>query len=386
MNRIKSIILIATITSTLLAGCSLFSKDTGSEIVFDPVESENVKLIVDGVLVPKQISQILSSLNEQVETLMVSEGDIVNQGDLLLKLGGGEAFQAKISAAELEILQAQTEIDALKRLSSIELNKARINLAQSELDLITAQEVFKPFDTDDYQKKIDDAKVDRNNVEDDLATANDDLDTYKDLDKDNYLRVNAEKKVNDLELKLEDSQRKLDQLIHEKEKAQSELSLAEDTVSEARFQVDQKFNGADETKLALLQESLTKAKSDFDAAKQGLSKIEFQAPFSGRIMHVFVGQGDIVIPGQPLIIIGDVSQWYIETTDLTELDVNNVVIGDEVTMTADALPDHQFSGTIEKISDWYYEKGGDIHYQVRILLTNPVPNLRWGMTFGVEFP
>lgn len=386
MNRIKSIILIATITGTLLAGCSLFSKDTGSEIVFDPVESENVKLIVDGILVPKQNSKILSSLNEQVDTLIVSEGDIVNQGDLLLKLGGGEALQAKISAAELEILQSQTEIDALNRLSSIELNKARINLAQSELDLIKAQEVFKPFDTDDYQKKIDDAKVDRNNVDDDLATANDDLDTYKDLDEDNYLRVNAEKKVNDLETKMQDSQRKLDRLIHEKEKAQLELSLAEGTVSEARFQVDQKLNGADETKMALLQESLTKAKSDYDAAKQGLSKIEIQAPFSGKIMHVFVEQGDTVIPGQPLIIIGDVSQWYVETTDLTELDVNNIIIGDEITMTADALPDHQFSGTIEKIFDWYYEKGGDIHYQVRILLTNPVPNLRWGMTFGVEFP
>ena len=386
MNRIKLILLFATITSTLLVGCSLFSKDTGSEIVFDPVETENVKLIVDGILVPKQISQILSSLNDQVETLLVSEGDSVNQGDLLLKIEGVEAIQAKISAAELEILQAQTDIDVLNRLSSIELNKAQLNLAQSELELIKAQEVFKPFDTDDYQKKIDDAKIDRNDNKDNLSTANDDLDTYKDLDEDNYLRVSAEKKVNDLELKLEDSQRKLDRLIHEKEKAQLELSLAEDSVTEARFQVDQKINGADEIKMTLLQENLTKANSDYDAANQAFTKIEIHAPFSGKIMHVFIERGDTVVPGQPLIIIGDVSQWYIETTDLTELDVNNIVVGDKIAMTADALPGQQFSGTITKISDWYYEKGGDIHYQVRILLTNPVPDLRWGMTFGVEFP
>ena len=287
MNRIKSNLLIVLISSTLLTGCSLFSKDTGSEIVFDPVETENVKLIVDGILVPKQTSQILSSLNEQIETIFVSEGDLVNQGDLLLKLGGDESIQAIILAAEMEILQAQTDIDVLNRLASIELNKARLNLAQSELDLIKVQEVFKPFDTDDYQKKIDDAKVEKNDIEDDLATANDNLDTYKDLDEDNYLRVNAEKKVNDLELKLEDSQRKLDQLIHEKEKAQSELSLAEVTVTEARFQVDQKINGADEIKMTLLQESLTKANSDYDAANQALKKIEIHAPFSGKIMHVF---------------------------------------------------------------------------------------------------
>ena len=386
MKRVKSFILIILVTSTLLAGCSLFSKDTNNEIVFDPVVTETGKLIVDGMLVPKQTSQILASVNEQIETLFVSEGDSVNQGDLLLKFEGGEAVQAKISAAELEILQAKTDLDALNRLSAIELNKARINLAQAELALIKAQEVFKPFDTDDYQKKIDDAKVEKNDIEDDLATANDNLDTYKDLDEDNYLRVNAEKKVNDLELKLEDSQRKLDQLIHEKEKAQSELSLAEVTVTEARFQVDQKINGADEIKMALLKESLAKANSDYDAANQALNKIEIQAPSSGKIMHVFIEQGDTVVPGQPLIVIGDVSQWYVETTGLTELDVNNIVIGDKVTLTADALPDQQFSGTIENISDWYYEKGGDIHYQVRILLLNPDPGLRWGMTFAVEFP
>ena len=145
MKRVKSIILIILVSSTLLTGCSLFSKDTNSEIVFDPVVTETGKLIVDGMLVPKQTSQILASVNEQIETLFVSEGDSVNQGDLLLKFEGGEAVQAKISAAELEILQAKTDLDALNRLSAIELNKARINLAQAELALIKASGSFQTF-------------------------------------------------------------------------------------------------------------------------------------------------------------------------------------------------------------------------------------------------
>jgi multidrug resistance efflux pump len=386
MNRIKSILIILVITCTLITGCSLFTRDSGDELIFDSVNTEKSKLIVDGILVPKQTTEILSSLNEKVESLMVSEGDTVKQGDLLLKMTGREAFQANISAAQLEITQAQNEIDALKRLSSLELDKAKLSLAQNELDFIAAQEAFKTFDTDDYQKKIDDARVDRNDIEDDLATANDNLDSFKDLDGDNVLRVNAENKVSDLEVKLEDSQRKLDRLIHEKEKARLSLTIAEDTVTEARFQVDQKVNGADEIKMSLLNVSLTKAQSDYDSALERLEKTEYHSPFSGKVMHVFIESGDTVVPGQTLIIIGDVSQWYIETKDLTELDVKNVVIGDQISMAADAIPDLNFLGTVEKISDWYYEKGGDIHYQVRILLSKPDPKLRWGMTFKLEFP
>ena len=52
---------------------------------------------------------------------------------------------------------------------------------------------------------------------------------------------------------------------------------------------------------------------------------------------------------------------------------------------ADALPELEMKGTVEKISDVFEEKRGDITYTVRLLLSNPDPALRWGMTVRVEF-
>jgi hypothetical protein len=82
----------------------------------------------------------------------------------------------------------------------------------------------------------------------------------------------------------------------------------------------------------------------------------------------------------------DNSNWYIETTDLTELDLKNVEIGEIVLLTADAYPDLEMKGEFEKISQWYYEKGGDILYQGRIKVLENNTKLLWGMTFKITIP
>ena len=45
----------------------------------------------------------------------------------------------------------------------------------------------------------------------------------------------------------------------------------------------------------------------------------------------------------------------------------------------------KMTGTVEEISNVFEEKRGDITYTVRLLLQNPDPALRWGMTVVVTF-
>jgi hypothetical protein len=68
------------------------------------------------------------------------------------------------------------------------------------------------------------------------------------------------------------------------------------------------------------------------------------------------------------------------------MDLKNVKIGDIVFLTADAFPDLKIDGEFEKISQWYYEKGGDIHYQGRIKVLENDPDFLWGMTFKITIP
>jgi multidrug resistance efflux pump len=83
--------------------------------------------------------------------------------------------------------------------------------------------------------------------------------------------------------------------------------------------------------------------------------------------------------------IADLSRLYVETDDLTEIEVVDIKVGQKVTVVADALPGVEMTGTVESISQVYEEKRGDVTYTVRILLDNPDPRLRWGMTVVVTF-
>jgi multidrug resistance efflux pump len=83
--------------------------------------------------------------------------------------------------------------------------------------------------------------------------------------------------------------------------------------------------------------------------------------------------------------VADLSKMYVETDDLTEIEVVDVEVGQKVTVVADALPEVEMTGTVESINQVFEEKRGDITYTVRIILDDPDPRLRWGMTVVVTF-
>lgn len=102
-------------------------------------------------------------------------------------------------------------------------------------------------------------------------------------------------------------------------------------------------------------------------------------------MDVNINTGDQVGPENWAVKVADTSSWYVETSDLTELEVVKVALGQKVTFTPDALPDVEMSGVVESISQAFLAQGGDILYKVRIKLDKIDPRLLWGMTVEVTF-
>ena len=117
-----------------------------------------------------------------------------------------------------------------------------------------------------------------------------------------------------------------------------------------------------------------------------IDNLDLLAPVDGTVVTADMSAGDQVVPGEPVGLSWRIfSSWKVETFDLTERDVPDVHVGQQVIITLDALPDLELSGTVEHISDVYTEKGGDITYTVRIQLDEGDENLRWGMTALVDF-
>ena len=84
--------------------------------------------------------------------------------------------------------------------------------------------------------------------------------------------------------------------------------------------------------------------------------------------------------------MADTSLWYADTSDLGELDAVKVSLGQAVSLTVDALPGVTMDGAVQEISGSPTLSGGDILYTVRVVVKNPDPRLRWGMTIEVTFP
>ena len=127
------------------------------------------------------------------------------------------------------------------------------------------------------------------------------------------------------------------------------------------------------------------------AAQAALDSLDLKAPFNGTVVDINVVTGDLASPSNWAVLVADFSQWYVDTKDLTELDVVKVSVGQPVTVVPDALPNTKLTGKVTEIGNTFQVVNGDIAYNVRILLegvsptAQPAPNLRWGMTVQLTF-
>ena len=119
-----------------------------------------------------------------------------------------------------------------------------------------------------------------------------------------------------------------------------------------------------------------------EVAKASLAQGTLLAPFGGTIVKVDTAPGEYVQPTQVVIDIANLEDLQIETTDLSELDVAAVKIGQRATVYIEAL-DKEFSGEVTSISPISNTLGGDVVFKVTIKLDEQPQGLLWGMSADV---
>jgi multidrug efflux pump subunit AcrA (membrane-fusion protein) len=83
------------------------------------------------------------------------------------------------------------------------------------------------------------------------------------------------------------------------------------------------------------------------------------------------------------LILADLENLRVETTDLNEIDAARVQVADPVIVTFDALPDVVVNGTVDSIAP-KASAGSGVNYTVIILLDEIPEQLRWDMTAFVD--
>ncbi len=166
--------------------------------------------------------------------------------------------------------------------------------------------------------------------------------------------------------------------------AQANLAVAKAVVTEAQARYDKLKAGPDPDPLALAQARLAAAEAQAAAAGAALENLELRAPFSGTITELHVHAGEWATPGQPVLLLGDLQHLRVETTDLSELDVPEIKLGQPVTVSIKALQE-ETPGRVSDIAPLADALGGDVVYKITIELEAYPAGLRAGMSAEVQF-
>ena len=166
---------------------------------------------------------------------------------------------------------------------------------------------------------------------------------------------------------------------------QANLSLAQASLQLAEDEYNKVKDGPDPDLLKSADARVKAAETSLEAAKANLTHRELTAPFSGTVARLNLKVGEQVLPGQTAVVLADLSGWLVETDDLTENEVTGIAIGQDATVTFDALTDLEFAGTVQSISDLSTDVSGDVTYTTKVHLLDNDPRLRWGMTALVKF-
>lgn len=162
-----------------------------------------------------------------------------------------------------------------------------------------------------------------------------------------------------------------------------EVEAAMAQLRQAQAKLDLLTAGAPAATLAAAAAEVTAAQATLMAAEVELAETVLHAPFAGTVAELHGEVGEQLQPGAPLLYLGDLSAWQLETDDLVELDVVKVQAGAPVTVTVDALPGIALTGQVVRVKPLGENKVGDMTYTVYIQLDQPQQGLAWNMTATV---
>jgi HlyD family secretion protein len=179
------------------------------------------------------------------------------------------------------------------------------------------------------------------------------------------------------------------------EEAKLKVTNAEQALREAEQKLDSDRRAA-KANIQGKVETNRKAAFDVQRAETALSKMTLKAPAAGMVSLVPVWHpegrspfkpGDRTWPGAPLAELPDAESLRI-SAHVDETERGRLALKQPVTVHLDAIPDLQFTGTIEEISTLASEDfsaGWPIprNFDVRIILDQSDPRLKPGMTAQV---
>ena len=393
MKKIITIVIVLVVIGGGIFAYLQFSQRqaaaaTSSSIQTEKASNGTLTAIVGatGSVRPNQTATLIWQTSGTVGEVEVEEGDFVKDGQQLASLDP-EAFAPTIASAQLELINAQQALDAL-------YDNNEIDQANALKEVANAYEALRKAEYNAYNFSVPSNQEDLEFIEGAdamrliLDEARDAYEPYKGssseytyVDCDN---INAVKQFPnlcgstnkyDVEDQLEDAtadfKTAVDRIINT-----SEVIVAEENLGKALEKYNTLLQGPDPDDVAV-------AEARVKAVEATLNLTYINAPFDGTITDVAAKPGDQVSAGTVAFRLDDLSRLLVEV-EVSEVDINQVEVGQEVNLTFDGIFGKEYHGEVVEVALVGTDAQGVVNFIVTVELGDADEDVLPSMTAAVN--
>ena len=156
--------------------------------------------------------------------------------------------------------------------------------------------------------------------------------------------------------------------------AEIDLALKRSQLDDAQREFDRLNNGN--------TEDIEAAQARVDAAQATLNMARLISPFAGTVTESYPLPGDQVSAGANAFRLDDLTSLFVDV-EVSEVDINNVEIGQPVTLSFDAILGKEYHGKVVKVAQTGTSVQGVVNFKVTVEIIDADEDVKPGMTAAV---
>jgi HlyD family secretion protein len=365
---ITIIILLVVLLGILVYGYFYYQKTTAlilekqqkaTELEPDTTKVERGELTntlddISGVVRSNQSVYLYWQTSGTVSNVYVEVGDEVKKGDVLAEFDRS-TIDSSIINAEVTKEKAEEKLDRLFT-STLSLEQARTKMVEAKkavedaqknvdaLGIVRADYIELGVKYDDYQRSITA-----------YEEAKKYFDSVKMLDLDNVTRISALSRLESAKSQMDSAKAQYNWYNGEAEEI--EVQKADAALRLAQAQLDDAVRAYNRIKDGPTDNQVRSIQAEADSAAATVNTAKIIAPINGTVAQVDAKPYDVIAyettsaaRDKLAVRIDDLSSHYIDIS-VTELDINNIHLGQQVTITFDAIPLREYKGNVVNISN-----------------------------------
>ncbi len=348
------------------------------------------------VLLDDEIEVYAEGETNIVKTILVEEGDTVQEGDLLVEYDVDdrqEELEKQIRDTKREIENAQLSLTSMTTpASDTEIAKLQNTVTAKEKALQEAETNYSNYATKlaQQQTTIDNAEQDVKDAEKEVSDLSQLLAVGGATQSEYDDAVIAAKKANDT---LTEAKQSYDDLLTEQNNAKLSITTAQNDVADAENDLkDSKtILGDTDSKTKYEQQKLTLQglQDNLSDYEKDLSELVYStsSTVNGKVTEVCVDEGTYTEENTVILKVADFNKLIV-SANIEEYDAPLLELGQKVVMTSDGLEGKEYTGTVTRINDSAEaastNMGTETAVPVEISVDNPDGVLKPGYNLDLE--